>query len=152
MWEEFAQGIQTFFSHRASLNILSKKTRVHVIPYCRFTKLIIYYLRSRHNIHRIPKSSIHVTGDDFPLGNLKFVPKGEKDEVFGKLIPKELITEAIQTLPYYQQYLDMVACKPTAKRDEQKKTASAADKPQKPTPVKNPAPAIQMKPVIEKST
>ncbi|GJX13583.1 hypothetical protein Tco_0205341 [Tanacetum coccineum] len=150
--EEFVQGIQTFFSHRASLSIPSKKSTPHVIPYCRFTKLIIYYLGSRHNIHRRPKSSIHVTGDDFPLGNLKFVPKGEKDEVFGKPIPKELITEAIQTLPYYQQYLDMVARKPTAKRDEQKKTASAADKPKKPTPVKNPAPAIQTKPVIEKST
>ncbi|GJV64374.1 retrovirus-related pol polyprotein from transposon TNT 1-94 [Tanacetum coccineum] len=51
------------------------------------------------------------------------------DKVFGKPIPKELITEAIQTLPYYQQYLDMVARKPTAKRDEQKKTASVANKP-----------------------
>nr|GEW26327.1 hypothetical protein [Tanacetum cinerariifolium] len=76
---------------------------------------------------------------------LKFVPKGEKDEVFGKPIPKELITEAIQTSPYYQQYLDMVARKPTAKRDKQKKTASAAGKPKKPTPVKKPAPAKQTK-------
>ncbi|GJR75734.1 hypothetical protein Tco_0088099 [Tanacetum coccineum] len=36
-----------------------------------------------------------------------FDPKGEKDEVFGKPIPKELITEAIQNSPYYQQYLEM---------------------------------------------
>ncbi|GJS92781.1 hypothetical protein Tco_0799749, partial [Tanacetum coccineum] len=95
---------------------------------------------------------IYVTGDDFPLGNLKFVPKGEKDEVFGKHIPKELINEAIQTSPYYEQYLDMVARKPTTKRDEQKKTTSAADKPKKPTPVKKPVPAKQTKPVKEKST
>ncbi|GJZ26025.1 hypothetical protein Tco_0570278 [Tanacetum coccineum] len=46
----------------------------------------------------------------------------------------------------------MVARKPTAKRYEQKKTASAADKPKKPTPVKKPAPAKQTKPVKEKST
>nr|GFB03118.1 hypothetical protein [Tanacetum cinerariifolium] len=39
----------------------------------------------------------------------------------------------------------MVARKPTAKRDKQKKTASAAGKPKKPTPVKKPAPAKQMK-------
>ncbi|GJV00776.1 hypothetical protein Tco_1330046 [Tanacetum coccineum] len=96
LWEEFLQGIQTCFSHLASLSIPSKK----------------------HNIHRRPESPIHVTSDDFPLGNLKFIPKGEKDEVFRKPIPKELITEAIQTSPYYQQYLDMVARKPTAKRDE----------------------------------
>ncbi|GKB03444.1 hypothetical protein Tco_0831587 [Tanacetum coccineum] len=45
---------------------------------------------------------MHVTGDDFPLGNLKLVPKGEKDEVFGMPILKHLITEAIQQSPYYQ--------------------------------------------------
>ncbi|GJV21895.1 retrovirus-related pol polyprotein from transposon TNT 1-94 [Tanacetum coccineum] len=150
--EEFVQGIQTFFSHRASLSIPSKKTTLHVIPYCQFTKLIIYYLGSRHNIHRRPKSPVHVTSDDFPLGNLKFVPKGEKDEVFGKPIPKELITKAIQTLLFHQQYLDMVSRKPITKRDEQKKTASVANKPKKPTHVKKPALAKQTKPVKEKST
>ncbi|GJS78669.1 hypothetical protein Tco_0728550 [Tanacetum coccineum] len=100
LWKEFVQRIQTFFSHRASLGIPSKKSTPHVIPYCQFTKLIIYYLGSRHNIHRRPESPVHVAGDDFPLGNLKFVPKGEKDEVFGKPIPKELITEAIRTSTY----------------------------------------------------
>ncbi|GJR20116.1 hypothetical protein Tco_0968643 [Tanacetum coccineum] len=122
LWEEFVQRIQTFFSHWASLSIPSKKSTPHVIPYCRFTKLIIYYLGSRHNIHRIPESPVYVTGDDFPLGNLKF------------------------------QYLDMAAPKPTAKRDEQKKTTSATDKPKKPTLVKKPAPAKQTKPMKEKST
>ncbi|GJY64033.1 hypothetical protein Tco_0465493 [Tanacetum coccineum] len=107
LWKEFVQGIQTFFFHRASLSIPSKKSTPHVIPYCRFTKLIIYYLGSRHNIHRRPESPVHVTGDDFLLGNLK---------------------------------------------DEQKKTASEANKPKKPTPVKKPALAKQTKLVKEKST
>ncbi|GJS35910.1 hypothetical protein Tco_0534292 [Tanacetum coccineum] len=80
----------------ANRNNPTKKTTPHVIPYCRFAKLIIYDLGCEHNLHRRPESAIHVTGDDFPLGNLKFVPKGEKDEVFGMPIPKELITEAIQ--------------------------------------------------------
>nr|GEU81650.1 E-beta-farnesene synthase [Tanacetum cinerariifolium] len=151
LWEEFVQGIQDFFSYQASLSIPSKKSTPHVIPFYRFTKLIIYYLGSRHNIHRRPESPVHVTGDGFPLGNLKFIPKGEKDEVFGKPIPKELITEAIQTSLFYQQYLDMVARKPTTKRDEQKKTASAADKPKKPTTVKKPAPAKQMKHLVDES-
>ncbi|GKB15715.1 hypothetical protein Tco_0849638 [Tanacetum coccineum] len=149
LWEEFVQAIQIFFAHRANLNIPAKKPMPHVIPYCRFTKLIIFYLESEHNIHRRPGSSVHVTDDDFLLGNLKFVPKGEKDEVFGKSIPKELITEAIQNSSYYQQYLEMVARKPTAKEGGQKKTSSKADKP---TPVKKPAPAKQTKPVKEKST
>ncbi|GJZ17977.1 hypothetical protein Tco_0554100 [Tanacetum coccineum] len=101
MHEEFVQAIQNFFTHRANLHIPTKKPTPYVIPYCRFTKLIIYYLGSRHNIHRRHESAVHVTGDDFLLGNLKFVPKGEKDEVFGKPIPQELITEAIQNSEYY---------------------------------------------------
>ncbi|GKD81573.1 hypothetical protein Tco_1348412, partial [Tanacetum coccineum] len=81
MHEELVQAIHIFFAHRANLNIPGKKPTPHVIPYYRFTKLIIFYLGSEHNIHRRPKSPVHVTGDDFLLGNLKFVPKGEKDEL-----------------------------------------------------------------------
>nr|GFC14300.1 histone deacetylase 14 [Tanacetum cinerariifolium] len=119
---DFVQGIQTFFSHWASLSIPSKKSTPHIIPYCRFTKLIIYYLGSIHNIHRRLESSINVTGDYFLLDNLKFISKGEKDEVFGMPIPKELITEVIQQSPYYQQYLEMYVYKLTAKESVKKKT------------------------------
>nr|GEU91729.1 retrovirus-related Pol polyprotein from transposon TNT 1-94 [Tanacetum cinerariifolium] len=128
LWEEFVQGIQTFFSHRAILSIPSKKLTPYVIPYCQFTKLIMYYLGGIHNIHRRSASLVHVTRDDFLLGNLKFIPKGEKDKVFGKYIPKELITKAVQNSSYYQKYLEMVARKPTAKEGGQKKTSSKADK------------------------
>ncbi|GKB41534.1 hypothetical protein Tco_0886476 [Tanacetum coccineum] len=40
--------------------------------------------------HKRPESAVHITRDDFLLGNLKFVPKGEKDE--GK-IPLKLVYE-----------------------------------------------------------
>ncbi|GJT28836.1 hypothetical protein Tco_0909111 [Tanacetum coccineum] len=150
--EEFVQAIRIFFAHWANLNIPTKKPTTHVTPYCRFTKLIIFYLGSEHNIHRRPWSLVHVMGDDFLLGNLKFVPKGEKDEVFGKFIPKELITEAIQNSSYYQQYLEMAAHTPTAKEGGQKKTTSKADKPKRPTPVKQPALAEQIKLVKEKTS
>ncbi|GJV79198.1 hypothetical protein Tco_1515068 [Tanacetum coccineum] len=75
-------------------------------------------------------------GDDFLLDNLKFIPKGEKDEVFGKHIPQELITEAIQNLKYYEKYLEMADRKPAAKEGGKKKTTSKADKPTKPAPAK----------------
>nr|GEV37743.1 histone deacetylase 14 [Tanacetum cinerariifolium] len=127
--EEFVQAIQIFFAHQAKLNVPTKKPTPHVIPYCQFIKLIIFYLGSEHNIHRRPGSPVHVIGDDYLLDNLKFIPKGEKDKVFGIPIPKELITEAIQNSSYYQQYLEMVARKATAKKGEQKKTTSKADKP-----------------------
>ncbi|GKC82208.1 hypothetical protein Tco_1137925, partial [Tanacetum coccineum] len=75
----FVQAIKIFFTHQANLNTPIKKSTPRVISYYQFTKLIIYYLGSRYNIHR--RHAIHVTGDDFLLGNLKFVPKGEKDEL-----------------------------------------------------------------------
>nr|GFB42929.1 hypothetical protein [Tanacetum cinerariifolium] len=109
LWEEFIQAIKTFFTDKANLSLPTKKPKPHVIPYFWFTKLIIYYLGSRHNIYRRLVSPVHVTRDDFLLGNLKFVPKGKKDEVFEKPIPQELIVEAIQNLEYYEKYLEIAA-------------------------------------------
>nr|GEV46543.1 copia protein [Tanacetum cinerariifolium] len=68
---EFVQAIQIFFTRQANLNNPTKKSTSHVIPYKWFTKLIIYYLGNEHNIHKRPRSPIHVTGDDFPLGGQK---------------------------------------------------------------------------------
>ncbi|GJW50086.1 hypothetical protein Tco_0091437 [Tanacetum coccineum] len=90
LWEEFTQGIQTFSSHKASLKNPKKKVTPLLIPYGRFSKVIIYYLASNNNIHRRPDSAVHHTGDDYILGNLKFVPKGESVEVFGMAIPDPL--------------------------------------------------------------
>ncbi|GJS52100.1 hypothetical protein Tco_0625462 [Tanacetum coccineum] len=68
IWEEFTQGIQTFFlhkaSHNASLTNPKKKVTPLLIPYRRFSKVIIYYLASNNNIHRRPGSAVHHTGDD----------------------------------------------------------------------------------------
>nr|GEU44677.1 retrovirus-related Pol polyprotein from transposon TNT 1-94 [Tanacetum cinerariifolium] len=152
LWEEFVKAIQTFFSHQANLNIPTKKPTPHVFLYFRFTKLIIYYLGSIHNIHRRHVSPVHVTRDDFFLGNLKFVPKGEKNKVFGKPNPQELIMKAIQNSSYYQHYLEMVSRKPTTREGEQKKTASKVEKPKKPTPVKRHDLAKQTKPLKEKTS
>nr|GEW63121.1 hypothetical protein [Tanacetum cinerariifolium] len=49
------------------------------------------------------------SGFDRLLGNLKFVPKGEINEVFGMKIPEELIRDNIRNVPYYNAYLEMVA-------------------------------------------
>ncbi|GJV71382.1 hypothetical protein Tco_1491377 [Tanacetum coccineum] len=99
LWEEFTQGIQTFFSHKAShkasLKDPKKKAVPLLIPYGRFTKMIIYYLGSTNDVHKRPESPCHLPGDDFLLGNLKFISKGETNEVFGMAIPKQLITQAI---------------------------------------------------------
>ncbi|GKC10114.1 retrovirus-related pol polyprotein from transposon TNT 1-94 [Tanacetum coccineum] len=168
MWEEFVQAIQTFLVDKANLGIATqkgKKTKPRVIPYCRFTKLIICYLVRTHNIHQRSASPFHLAEKDHRLGNLKFVPKGEEDEVFGMQIPKELITDNIRNASYYNAYLEMVAKhdrKIAVARGGNKKSASKTEQSKKPATAKQPkpmsskqfkpAPAKQLKPVKEKST
>ncbi|GJV91954.1 hypothetical protein Tco_1539767, partial [Tanacetum coccineum] len=71
LWEEFTQGIQTFFSYKASqkasLKDPKKKVVPLLIPYGRFTKMIIYYLGSTSDVHKRPESPCHLLGDDFLL-------------------------------------------------------------------------------------
>ncbi|GKB58787.1 hypothetical protein Tco_0914973 [Tanacetum coccineum] len=133
LWEEFTQGIQTFFSHKASHKASLKDPKKKAVP------LLIPW-----------------GGDDFLLGNLKFIPKGEIDEVFGMAIPKPLITEAIQQSSYYPKYLEMVA-KNTKKtpQDSASKQSEHGTKhapPKKLNPVKptKPAPVKQTKPPSSK--
>ncbi|GKB57260.1 hypothetical protein Tco_0913446 [Tanacetum coccineum] len=82
-------------------------------------------------------SPFYLVEEDHRLGNLKFLPKGEDDEVFGMPIPNELITNIIRNTPYYNAYLEMVANydqKIAAKKGGKKKLATA--KQLKPKPVK----------------
>ncbi|GJS41737.1 hypothetical protein Tco_0566780 [Tanacetum coccineum] len=168
MWEEFIQAIQTFLADKANLGIATKndkKIKPHVIPYCRFTKLIICYLGRKHNINQRYGSPFNMAKDDHLLGNLKFVPKGEEDGVFGMQIPKELIIDNIRNAPYYNVYLEMVAKhdhKITAEEGGKTKSASKANQSRKLATAKQPklvsskqskpAPAKQLKHVKEKST
>ncbi|GKE05247.1 hypothetical protein Tco_1397265 [Tanacetum coccineum] len=130
MWEEFVQAIQTFLMDKANLGSPTKKGRkdkAHVIPYYRFTKLIICHLGRTNNIHQRSTSSFHLAEEDLRLGNLKFVPKGKEDEVFGMSIPNELISNNIRNAPYYNAYLEMVAKhdqKVVAEKEGKKKFAS----------------------------
>ncbi|GJZ60363.1 hypothetical protein Tco_0616179, partial [Tanacetum coccineum] len=107
-------------------------------------------------------SPFNIAKDDLSLGNLKFVPKSEEDEVFGMKIPKELITDNIRNAPYYKAYLEMVAKhdhKIAAEEGGKKKSASKVDQSKKPATAKQPkpvsfkqskpAPAKQPKPLVD---
>ncbi|GJW50793.1 hypothetical protein Tco_0092144 [Tanacetum coccineum] len=154
MWEEFVQAIQTFLADKANLGIPTKKgkkTKPHVIPSCRFTKLHIYYLGRIHNIHQRSGSPLNLAEDDLSLGNIKFVPKGETDEVFGMQIPKEQITDNIKNAPYYNAYLEMVAkhdYKITAEKGGKKKPATTKQLKPKPVKEKSTKPAPAQKPKV----
>ncbi|GJY93266.1 hypothetical protein Tco_0509048 [Tanacetum coccineum] len=100
------------------LKVPSKKLKPHVIPYCRFTKLIICYLG------------------------------GQVDEVFGMPISNDLIIDVIRNSEYYQRYLEMAARKPTAKEGGKKKTTSKAEMPKKPAPAKQSKPSKEKTPSL----
>ncbi|GJV83540.1 hypothetical protein Tco_1523438 [Tanacetum coccineum] len=102
LWEEFTQGIQTFFSHKASLKNPKKKVTPLLIPYGRFSK-----------------------------GNYTvFVPKVSQFDSVGMAIPDPLITEAIQQSSHYPKYLEMVAenTKKTPQESNDPDTSNGAKK------------------------
>nr|GEV27857.1 integrase, catalytic region, zinc finger, CCHC-type, peptidase aspartic, catalytic [Tanacetum cinerariifolium] len=72
-----------------------RKDKPHVIPYSRFTKLIMCHLGRTNNIHQRSASPFHLAKEDLRLSNLKFVPKGKDDKVFGMPIPNKLISQSM---------------------------------------------------------
>ncbi|GJZ74784.1 monodehydroascorbate reductase [Tanacetum coccineum] len=112
MWEEFTQSIHTFIEDKKNLAQHTqgkKKATLIVIPSVRFTKLIVYYLQSKHKFHPRPGSLLHLPNEEPVLGYLKFSAKGTKREVFGMPIPNDLITYDIRGEQYYNAYLEKVA-------------------------------------------
>nr|GEX99773.1 hypothetical protein [Tanacetum cinerariifolium] len=128
-----------------------RKDKPYVILYCRFMKLIICHSGRTHNIHQRSASSFHLAEEDLRLGNFKFVPKGEEDEVFGMPIPNELISNNIRNTPYYNAYLEMVAQhdrKITAEKEGKKKPVTAKQLKSKPAKEKSSKPAPAPKPKV----
>ncbi|GJV49556.1 reverse transcriptase domain-containing protein [Tanacetum coccineum] len=146
----------TFLVDKANLSIApqkGKKTKPYVIPYYWFTKLIIWNLGGTHNIHQRSASPFHLVEDDHSLRNLKFIPKGEEDEVFGMQIPKELITNNVRNAPYYNASLEMVTKhdqKIATERGEKKKPATAKQLKPKHVKEKSSKPAPAPKPKVTK--
>nr|GEX27326.1 monodehydroascorbate reductase [Tanacetum cinerariifolium] len=104
-----------------------------------FTKLIIYYLQSKHKFHPRLDSPLHLPNEEPGLGYLKFSAKGTKREAFGMPISNELITADIQG----GSDPDSPAPKPAKATKKSKPSAPEADiRP----PVTKPALSQQPKP------
>nr|GEW96146.1 monodehydroascorbate reductase [Tanacetum cinerariifolium] len=86
-----------------------KKATLIVILSVRFTKLVIYYLQSKHKFHPRLDSPFYFPNEEPVLGYLKFGAKGTKREVFEMPIPNKLIIANIQGEQYYKEYLKKVA-------------------------------------------
>nr|GEV54810.1 retrotransposon protein, putative, unclassified [Tanacetum cinerariifolium] len=134
-----------------------KKDKPQIILDYRFIKIIICHLGRIHNIHQRSTSLFHLAEEDLGLGNLKFVPKGEKDEVFGISITNELISKNIRNASYYSTYMETVAKhnrRITAKKEGKKNPTTATQPKSKPSYEKSskPAPVPKLKASKEKPT
>ncbi|GJT92375.1 hypothetical protein Tco_1081220 [Tanacetum coccineum] len=90
IWEDFKFQID-------SRQISAKKKEL--LPFPRFTKLIIKYILSHHNnVSKRPQSYQHVMKLDAVIRNMKFVNKGEKDPIYGMAILKEMMSDEIKSL------------------------------------------------------
>ncbi|GJR22471.1 hypothetical protein Tco_0970998 [Tanacetum coccineum] len=97
IWEDFKFQID-------SRQISAKKKEL--LPFPRFTKLIIKHIVSLHNnLSERPQSYHHVIKLDAVLGNLKFANKGENDPIYGMAIPMEAISDKIKASTDYSNYL-----------------------------------------------
>ncbi|GJX55390.1 hypothetical protein Tco_0285287 [Tanacetum coccineum] len=78
LWEEFTQGIQTFFSHKASHKASLKDPKKKVTPllslWTVFTSDNLLLGKQQHQFNDVRFCCSH-TGDDFILGNLSLVQK-----------------------------------------------------------------------------
>ncbi|GJU38764.1 hypothetical protein Tco_1191721 [Tanacetum coccineum] len=103
IWEDFKFQID-------SRQINAKKKEL--LPFPRFTKLIIKYILSYHNnVSKRPQSYQHVMKLDAVIGNLKFVNKGKKDLIYGMAILKEMMSDEIKASADYFNYLAKKASK-----------------------------------------
>nr|GEX01118.1 integrase, catalytic region, zinc finger, CCHC-type, peptidase aspartic, catalytic [Tanacetum cinerariifolium] len=110
--EEFTQSIHTIIEDKKNLAHHThgkKKATLIVILSVRFTKLIIYYLQSKHKFQPRSDPPLHLPNEEPVLGYIKFSAKGAKREVFGMPIPNKLIATDIQGEQYYKEYLEKVA-------------------------------------------
>nr|GEW35918.1 hypothetical protein [Tanacetum cinerariifolium] len=124
-----------------------KKTTPLLIPSIRFTKLIIYHLKTKHNIHPRIGLPLHYSHEDNVLGNLKFVGKDGR-EVFDE----EAIAESPKATNVTKPKAAMQTKLSTPKATKYSKPA--VDKTPKPTysqpPKPNPSSTKPLKEVPEK--
>ncbi|GKC27136.1 hypothetical protein Tco_1034430, partial [Tanacetum coccineum] len=97
IWEDFQYQIDCRQSN-------AKKKEV--LPYPRFTKVIIDHILSKHNtLSKRPESWTHTIEYDAVVGKLRFVRKGEEHPKYGMSIPDVMMSDTIRNSAHYAKYL-----------------------------------------------
>nr|GEZ53574.1 hypothetical protein [Tanacetum cinerariifolium] len=83
IWEEFTQSIHTFIKDNKNLTQHTqgkKKATLIMIPSVRFTKLIIYYLQSKHQFHPRLDSPLHLPNEELDISSLVLKEPNKNEE------------------------------------------------------------------------
>ncbi|GKA01192.1 hypothetical protein Tco_0673857 [Tanacetum coccineum] len=83
-----------------------KKGRREIMPYPRFTKIIINHVLSKHqSFAKLKNLQTHTIKDDGVVNRLKFVRISEDFQEYGLPIPKTMLTEKIKQSKSYQMFI-----------------------------------------------
>ncbi|GKA19908.1 hypothetical protein Tco_0699823 [Tanacetum coccineum] len=99
---DYAELIWEDFSYQIDNRQLKKRIR-EIMPYPRFTKVIINHFLSIHS--SIPKeipSGLHTIKDDDVLSRMKFISIGEDVQEYIRAIPDAMLTDDIKQSETYQ--------------------------------------------------
>ncbi|GJU02198.1 hypothetical protein Tco_1112536 [Tanacetum coccineum] len=93
---DYADLISEDFQYQIDCRQSNAKKK-ELLPYPRFTKVIINHILSKHNtLSKRPESWTHTIKDDAVLGKLKFVNKGEDHPKYGMSIPDVMMSDTIR--------------------------------------------------------
>nr|GEX80332.1 hypothetical protein [Tanacetum cinerariifolium] len=102
---DYANLIWEDFKYQIDCRVSNAKKK-ELLPYSRFTKIIINHILSKHNnLSKRPESWTHTIEYDSVLGNLKFVRKGEGHPKYGTSIPDVMMSDTIRNSAHYMKYL-----------------------------------------------
>nr|GEU95296.1 hypothetical protein [Tanacetum cinerariifolium] len=125
-------------------NAFTSKEEDHslLIPSIKFTKLIIHYLKTKHNIHPRTGSPLHYSHEDNVLGNLRTFGKDGREVFEHSMAKEEAVPESLA--PKATKVTKPKAAmqtKPSAPKAT-KVTKPAGDKAPKPTSSQLPKPTV----------
>ncbi|GJZ20319.1 hypothetical protein Tco_0556909 [Tanacetum coccineum] len=128
-WRTFASIINKYLCGKEDLayqidNIDSKKQDKMFYP--RFTKIIIHhFLTKDKSISMRNIMFLHTARDDSVLGTMRFVPRHADTQVYGEILPKAMMNQALlDSIAYKTYYAIASGAEPPKSMKSQKKSDS----------------------------
>ncbi|GJY86463.1 hypothetical protein Tco_0500489 [Tanacetum coccineum] len=118
-WRAFATVINKCLSGKETgmdKIFLSHAKKTNKISYPRFTKIIIdYFISKDQSISRRNKMFWHTDRDDIMFTSMRCISRHEDTQVYGTILPKELINQALLESNAYKTYYAFASREKTSK-------------------------------------